>query len=66
MVLGTDGFGRSDTRKKLRHFFKMDRYWVTVALLKALADEDVLPREKVAEALKKYSLDPSKPNPIAV
>ena len=47
VVLGTDGFGRSDTREKLRHFFEVDRYWVTVASLKALADEGVLPREKV-------------------
>ncbi len=39
LVLGTDGFGRSDTREKLRHFFEVDRYWVTVAALKALADE---------------------------
>ena len=38
-VLGTDGFGRSDTREKLRHFFEVDRYFVTVAALKALADE---------------------------
>ena len=66
VVLGTDGFGRSDTREKLRHFFEVDRYWVTVASLKALADEGVLPREKVAEALKKYNLDPNKPNPMTV
>ncbi|WP_197327931.1 pyruvate dehydrogenase (acetyl-transferring), homodimeric type [Ralstonia syzygii] len=66
VVLGTDGFGRSDTREKLRHFFEVDRHWVTVASLKALADEGVLPREKVAEALKKYNLDPNKPNPMTV
>ncbi|MFP3891614.1 pyruvate dehydrogenase (acetyl-transferring), homodimeric type [uncultured Ralstonia sp.] len=66
VVLGTDGFGRSDTREKLRHFFEVDRYWVTVASLKALADEGVLPREKVAEALKKYNLDANKPNPMTV
>lgn len=66
VVLGTDGFGRSDTREKLRHFFEVDRHWVTVASLKALADEGVLPREKVVEALKKYNLDPNKPNPMTV
>lgn len=65
-VLGTDGFGRSDTREKLRHFFEVDRRWVTVAALKSLADEGVLPREKVAEAIKKYALDPNKPNPMSV
>ena len=49
VVLGTDGFGRSDTREKLRHFFEVDRYYVTVAALKALADEGALPAAKVAE-----------------
>jgi pyruvate dehydrogenase E1 component len=66
VVLGTDGFGRSDTREKLRHFFEVDRHWVTVAALKALADEGVLPAAKAAEAVKKYGLDPSKPAPWTV
>ncbi len=63
-VLGTDGFGRSDTRAKLRHFFEVDRYWVTLAALKSLADDGLLAREKVAEALTKYGLDPEKLNPL--
>ena len=46
VVLGTDGFGRSDTREKLRRFFEVDRYYVTVAALKALADEGALPASK--------------------
>jgi len=66
VVLGTDGFGRSDTREKLRHFFEVDRYWVAVAALKALADEGTIEREVVAQALEKYKLDPSKPNPMTV
>ncbi|MNT07573.1 Pyruvate dehydrogenase E1 component [compost metagenome] len=66
VVLGTDGFGRSDTREKLRHFFEVDRYWVTLAALKALADEGAIGRDKVAEAIKKYNLDPNKPNPMSV
>ncbi|MFJ4294026.1 transketolase-like TK C-terminal-containing protein, partial [Cupriavidus sp. NPDC089707] len=66
VVLGTDGFGRSDTREKLRHFFEVDRHWVTLAALKALADEGAISRDKVAEAIKKYNLDPSKPNPMSV
>ena len=66
VTLGTDGFGRSDTREKLRHFFEVDRYWVTLAALKALADEGKIDRDKVAAALVKYSLDPSKPNPMSV
>ncbi|TVT53472.1 MAG: pyruvate dehydrogenase (acetyl-transferring), homodimeric type [Azoarcus sp. PHD] len=66
ITLGTDGFGRSDTREKLRHFFEVDRRWVTLAALKALADEGSIEREKVAAALVKYNLDPSKPNPMSV
>ncbi len=65
-VLGTDGFGRSDTREKLRHFFEVDRYWITLAALSALADDGQVKREKVAEAIRKYSLDPNKPNPVKV
>jgi len=66
VVLGTDGFGRSDTREKLRGFFEVDRHYVTVAALKALADEGTLPGAKVAEALKKYGIDPAKPAPWTV
>ena len=66
VVLGTDGYGRSDTREKLRHFFEVDRYWVTVTALKALADEGTIERKVVAEALAKYQLDPAKPNPTTV
>ncbi len=66
VTLGTDGFGRSDTREKLRHFFEVDRYWVTLAALKALADDGVIPREKVAAAMVKYKLDPNKPDPVTV
>jgi len=66
VVLGTDGFGRSDTREKLRRFFEVDRWYVTVAALKALADEGTLPAAKAAEAMKKYGLDPAKPAPWTV
>jgi len=62
-VLGTDGFGRSDTREKLREFFEVDRRFVTIAALRALAEEGALPMTKVAEAIKKYGIDPNKPNP---
>ncbi len=65
-VLGTDGFGRSDTREKLRHFFEVDRYWVTLAALSSLADEGAIEPQKVAEAIAKYGLDPNKPNPVKV
>jgi pyruvate dehydrogenase E1 component len=65
-VLGTDGFGRSDTREKLRRFFEVDRFYVTVAALKALADDKVIPASKVTEAIKKYNIDASKPAPWTV
>jgi pyruvate dehydrogenase E1 component len=63
-VLGTDGFGRSDSRAKLREFFEVDRHYVTVAALKSLAEDGAIPVAKVAEAIKKYSIDPNKPNPV--
>ena len=66
VVLGTDGFGRSDTREKLRHFFEVDRRWVTVAALKALADDGALPAKTVADAIAKYGIDPAKPAPWTV
>ena len=65
-VLGTDGFGRSDTREKLRRFFEVDRHYITVAALKALADDGVLPAAKATEALKKYGIDATKPAPWTV
>jgi pyruvate dehydrogenase E1 component len=65
-VLGTDGFGRSDTREKLREFFEVDRRYVTVAALRLLALDGALPTQKVAEAIKKYGIDPDKPNPATV
>jgi len=66
VTLGTDGFGRSDSRENLRRFFEVDRFHVVVAALKALADEDVIPAAKVAEAIVKYGIDPNKPNPVTV
>jgi len=65
-VLGTDGFGRSDTREKLRHFFEVDRRFVTVAALKALADEGAVKPALVAQAIAKYGIDPAKPAPWTV
>ncbi|MDP3775941.1 pyruvate dehydrogenase (acetyl-transferring), homodimeric type [Methylotenera sp.] len=66
VALGTDGFGRSDSREALRDFFEVNRYYVVVAALKALSDEGKFPVAKVAEAVKKYSLDANKPNPTTV
>jgi len=66
VALGTDGFGRSDTREKLRHFFEVDRHWIALAALRALADDGQCDAGKIAEAIAKYGLDPNKPNPLKV
>ena len=58
VTLGTDGFGRSDTRQALRAFFEVDRYHIALAALKALADDGVVPRELAADAIQRYGIDP--------
>ena len=63
-ILGTDGFGRSDSRDVLRNFFKVDRYHIVVSALKALADQQVLPLETVSKAIQHYSIDPEEPHSI--
>jgi pyruvate dehydrogenase E1 component len=63
-VLGTDGFGRSDSRKQLRHFFEVDRRWVVLAALEALADRGEIERKVVSEAITQFGIDPKKPNPL--
>ena len=66
IVLGTDGFGRSDTRNQLRKFFEVNRYYIVVAALKALADEGKIEIDKINEAIKKYKIDPNKPEPTSI
>jgi len=66
LTLGTDGFGRSDVRAQLRKFFEVNRYYVVVAALKALADQDGVEATVVAQAIKTYRIDPDKPNPATV
>jgi pyruvate dehydrogenase E1 component len=66
VVLGTDGFGRSDYRVKLRRFFEVDRYYVVVAALKALADDGAIEPGVVAEAIGKYKLDTERAAPWTV
>ena len=65
-VLGTDGFGRSDSRAKLREFFEVNRYFVVIAALKSLADEGAISASVVAQAIEKYGINPEKPNPVTV
>jgi pyruvate dehydrogenase E1 component len=66
VTLGTDGFGRSDYRVKLRKFFEVNRYYVAVVALKALADEGEIKADIVSEAIKKYGLDTERPDPWTV
>jgi pyruvate dehydrogenase E1 component len=66
LVLGTDGFGRSDTRVKLRQHFEVDRRYIVVAALKALAEEGAIPAAKARDAIGKYGINADKPNPVTV
>ena len=63
-VLGTDGYGRSDSREKLRNFFEVDKRWITLAALKSLAEEGTLKDAVVSEAISRYEIDVAKPNPL--
>jgi len=66
VTLGTDGYGRSDFRRKLREFFEVNRHFIAVAALKALADEGTIAPAIVAKAIEQYGIDPEKPNPGTV
>ncbi|HIM58366.1 MAG TPA: pyruvate dehydrogenase (acetyl-transferring), homodimeric type [Gammaproteobacteria bacterium] len=65
-VLGTDGFGRSDSRAALRDFFEVDANYITLAALKALVDEGEMDKSVVAQAIEKYGINTNKPNPMTV
>ena len=64
VVLGTDGYGRSDSRAELRRHFEVDAAHIVVASLRSLADEGKLDMATVKAALKKFNIDPDKPNPV--
>ncbi|MBA3660855.1 MAG: pyruvate dehydrogenase (acetyl-transferring), homodimeric type [Gammaproteobacteria bacterium] len=66
LTLGTDGFGRSDTRTNLREFFEVDRNYIVVAALHALAQDKIISVDLVKKAIKKYGINPNKPNPETV
>jgi pyruvate dehydrogenase E1 component len=66
VVLGTEGFGRSDTRTQLRHFFEVNRYFVVIAALNALAKQGKIKPEVVAKAIEKFGIDPNKADPLSV
>ncbi len=65
-ALGTDGFGRSETRENLRHFFEVDRYYIVLAAIRALALDGKMEMSKAYDVMKKYNIDPEKPSPITV
>ena len=65
-ALGTDGFGRSDTRENLRHFFEIDRYYIVLTAVRALAIEEKLEMRVANEVIKKYNIDSNKPSPITI
>jgi pyruvate dehydrogenase E1 component len=64
VTLGTDGFGRSDARAPLRRHFEVDRHFIALAALKALADAGQIDRRTVIDALAQFGIDPAKPNPL--
>ena len=65
-VLGTDGFGRSDTRANLRRFFEVDRYYIAHAAIAALANDGKMTGKDVSRAIKQYRIDVEKVNPVGV
>ena len=65
-VLGTDGFGRSDSRANLRDFFEVNRYYICIVALKALADEGSISPQVVSKAMQQFSIDPDKPDPLTI
>ena len=64
VTLGTDGYGRSDTRAKLRHFFEVDAKFIAVTALNALAEQGDVPKSMVLDAMKRYGIDPEKLDPV--
>ncbi len=66
VALGTDGFGRSETRKELRTFFEVNRYYIVLAAMESLKNQGLVENSDVKKVITTYNLDPEKPNPITV
>ena len=64
ITLGTDGYGRSDTRARLRHFFEVDAKFIVIAALNALADLGDVPKSTIVDAMKRYGIDSEKLDPV--
>ena len=65
VTLGTDGYGRSDTRERLRHFFEVDAKFIVITALSALADQGEIPKSTVLDAMKRYGIDSEKLDPVS-
>ena len=66
IALGTDGYGRSDSREALRSFFEVDRYHIVIAAIKSLVDKKQIDKDILVKAIKKFKIDGQKPNPVDV
>ncbi len=66
VALGTDGFGRSDTRKALRDFFEVNKYYIIISSINLLVKEKIIKKDNLYKAIKKYNIDVDKPNPISI
>ena len=65
-TLGTDGFGRSDTRENLRKFFEVDRHYIVLSAIRALVNAEKMDKNAIVKAMKKYNIDPNKPSPTTI
>lgn len=65
-TLGTDGFGRSDTRENLRRFFEVDRHYIVLTAIRALTTDGKMEKDAILKVIKKYNIDPDKPSPVKV
>ncbi len=65
-TLGTDGFGRSDTRENLRRFFEVDRHYIVLTAIRALTTDGKIEKDAILKAIKKYNINPDKPSPVKV
>ena len=65
-TLGTDGFGRSDTRENLRRFFEIDRHYIVLTAIRALTTDGKIEKVAILKVIKKYNIDPDKPSPVKV
>ena len=66
VALGTDGYGRSDSREALRNFFEVDRFHIVISAIKSLVDNKKIEKTILINALKKFKINGQKPNPVNI